>query len=599
MNKCSNFWSKFFKKSKKYFFVYLIVSFGIFFGYRMLSDDVSLTEMPYTEFVSRLEAGEVDTVYYSKTEEYMTVTFLNDVTREMTREQRDNYTYEAADMRKVLYPGYDDFRKDVLATDTNIRVVSNSNTWSIVSNLLYFAFLGLLLFSMTRSIGMRFGIDKKTLLQTSTTQFSDIIGHDEIIDDVKFITELIKNPSKGEKVGAKVPKGLLLTGEPGTGKTLIAKAIAGEAGVPFLYQNASGLIEMVVGVGAKRVRELFKIAKQSAPCIIFIDEIDAIGCDRDNIKGTSENEQTINALLQEMDGFSSRDGVFIIAATNRADKLDSALVRSGRFDRQIVVNPPRDRFIRKEMFEHYLKQFSVSDDVDIDRLSRQVSGFTGADIAMICNEASIIAVMKEKEAIDMDCIEEAIDKKIFKGNRSKRKSYEKDREIIAYHESGHAVMSYLLDVPISRASIQSTISGIGGAVMTEDRENKLLSDKDLYNQIMINYAGRASEEIKFKTVTTGASNDITNATTMMLAYVEKFGFDKEFGLLDVGVLSKEHFIDSDIVIDKLHDMSVKVYEDCRAQLTENYDKVEQIAQRLLESETLSGEEINEMFSTAA
>lgn len=585
------------KKSALFGLLVIIVTYLLLFNFVFARKDEKIVEIPYSEFVVLLEEHKIDTVYYNPSMEYMTITLLNDVTVNMTREERDAYEYSESDQRYVLYPDYDEFRKDILATDTNLRVIKEdmsllllvSNVFSI---LLPFVFL---IFMYNMLMGQMKGLNEKTLIKKSDVRFTDIIGHEEILDDVKFITELIKNPSMGDAVGAKVPKGLLLSGDPGTGKTLIAKAIAGEAGVPFLYQNASSFIEMYVGLGAKRVRDLFRIAKDHSPCIIFIDEIDAIGCDRNQSKGTSENEQTINALLQEMDGFSGRDGVFIIAATNRADQLDPALVRSGRFDRQIIVNPPKDWKIRKQLFEHYLDKFTVSDDVDIDNLSKQVSGFTGADIAMVCNEASIVAMMHKKSAIDNDCIEEAIDKKIFKGNRSKKENNLADKTIVAYHESGHAVMSYVLGEPIARASIQSTISGVGGAVISQDKDTVFRTDEDLTNRILIAYAGRASEEIKFKKVTTGASNDITQATQVMLTYIEKLGFDKQFGLLDVSVLGREHLVNSDIITDKLSTMSVELYDRCKKLLSDNYDKVEMLAQKLLDVESLSGDDITELF----
>lgn len=561
------------------------------------TDNVEIVS--YSVFEEQLKSNEIDTIYYNKDSEYMIYTLFNSETRNMSLKERAEYKgYTDADKRQVLYPGGDEFRMTMLSKyDANIRLVAKppsilSIFLNVVSLAIPIVFI-LIIIAMFRQ--QTHGISKKDVIQKSDVKFTDIIGHEEILDDVKFITELISNPNKGEKIGAKAPKGLLLTGEPGTGKTLIAKAIAGEAGVPFLYQNASSFIEMYVGLGAKRVRDLFKIAREEAPCIIFIDEIDAIGTDRNSSKGTSENEQTINALLQEMDGFSGREGVFVIAATNRADKLDKALVRSGRFDRQIAVNPPRDWTVRRDLFKHYLAKFSVSDNVDIDNLSKQVSGFTGADIAMVCNEASIIAMMNDKATIDMDCIEEAIDKKVFHGNRSKKESFAEDKRIVAYHEAGHAVMSHLLGEPIARASIQSTISGVGGAVFNEDKMTLFQTNKDFINQIMIAYAGRASEEIKFKDVTTGASNDITQATNIMVQYVERFGFDKDFGMLDVSILSERHLMNGNEMAQKFGQMSRHLYDETLKLLRENYDKVELLATKLLEVETLSGDAIVKLF----
>ena len=443
------------------------------------------------------------------------------------------------------------------------------------------------------------GSGRRKLVKKSRTKFSDIIGHEEIIEDVRFITELVKNPKMGKELGAKPPKGLLLVGPPGTGKTLIAKAIAGEAHVPFLYQNASAFVEMYVGLGAKRVRELFDTARRVAPCIVFIDEIDAVGARRSSRQNNSENEQTINALLQEMDGFTGREGVFVIAATNKAETLDEALVRSGRFDRQITVNPPRDYKVRRALFECYLKDLKVDPDLDLDNISRQVSGFTGADIAAVCNEAGIIAMMKKKPQVDADCIEEAIDKKIFKGNRSRKKEFEADREIVAFHEAGHAVMSYLCHEPIARASIISTISGVGGAVFNQDKERQFRTAEEYKNQVLIAYAGRAAEELRFGSVTGGAVSDITQATEIMLAYVEKLGFCSEFGMIDMDVLSSAHLISGEAVTEKVGEISRAWYEECREKLRGSFDKVERLAAALLKEETLSGTRIEAIIKEEA
>lgn len=594
---------KFFEKlkaNKKYIGWYILTVLILFvIIHQVLSNhtDNKIQKITYTEFEKLVKEDKIDTIYYSANEEWMTITLFNDDTKDMSIEDREEYSgYTNSDKRKVPYPAYDTFRKEILEHNISMKVVQGKSTIiSILSSFLSLLLPLALFFMLFNHMSKTQNLDKNSLLQTSDVRFSDVIGHSEILEDLQFIVELIKNPKIGDKVGAKVSKGILLSGEPGCGKTLIAKAIAGEAGVPFLYMNASSFIEMYVGLGAKRVRELFKIAKENAPCIVFIDEIDAIGTGRDSKRGTQENDQTINALLQEMDGFKDRDGVFVIAATNRADKLDKALVRSGRFDRQITVNPPRDWKVRKELFEHYLKQFAVSSDVDIDNLSKQVSGFTGADIAMVCNEASIVAVMKGKDAIDNACIEEAIDKKVFKGNRSKKEAYKEDKIIVAYHESGHAVMSYLTGQPIARASILSTVSGVGGAVFNQDKDSLFHTDKDFENQVLVCYGGRASEEIKFKDVTTGASNDITQATNIMLQYIEKFGFDKDFGLLDIDVLSQAHLMDGEAITEKLSKMSNNLYNKTKEMLKKNYPLVEKLAQKLLEVETLSGEEITELF----
>ena len=595
-------WKDLIKWCKEHWKLVLITTIGVVTAYLVIFfcffyDSTEIKEVSYNQFLDYVETGAVDTVYYNKNEEYITFTMYNDDTRGLSKEERKDYNYTNEDKRKVLNPNKDTFREDMLLKDVNIvKTDDNKELISAILSLITTIVIYIIIIKLMMSIMVPgSNINEKDMIQKTDVTFDDIIGHDEIINDVKFITELIKHPEKGEKIGAKLPHGILLEGPPGTGKTLIAKAIAHEADVPFINQNASGFIEMYVGLGAKRVRSLFKLAKKKAPCIIFIDEIDAIGVARDSKNSHSENEQTINALLQEMDGFGTADNIFVIAATNRADALDKALVRSGRFDRRIVVNPPRDWTVRRELFNHYLAKYKVADDLDIDTLAKQTSGFTGADIAMVCNEASIIAVMADSEVINKDDLESAIDRKIFRGNRSKTETDTLDRQIVAYHEAGHAVMTWLLGRPIARASIQSTTSGVGGAVFREDTTSKFTSDKDLRELVMIAYAGRASEDIKFKSLSDGASNDITKATEMMTEYIERLGFDDDFGLLDIGVLSREHLLDSKDITKKLSSMSKELYTECKLRLIDNYDKVETLAQSLLDCNTLSGDEIDKLL----
>lgn len=551
----------------------------------------------YDKFEKDLDAGKIDTIYYNNSEEYMRYTLLNDNTKKLSLEERREYKdYEKSDWRMTTYPAYEDFRKDALKNDTLLVVKSfQPNTLAILISLLpmvllIYLFVGM--FNVMRKSIHMGEIKDEDLIQKSSIKFSDVVGHDEVVEDVKFIVSLMKDPKLGEATGARVPKGVLFSGEPGTGKTLLAKAIAGEAGVPFIYMNASNFVEMYVGLGAKRVRELFKAARKHKPCIIFIDEIDAVGGSR--LKSTnSENNQTLNALLQEMDGFSTEEGIIVIGATNTPEKLDKALVRSGRFDRKIEIHPPKDWKVRKQIFEHYLKDKKVSSDVDIEVLSKQVAGFTGADIESIVNESALITAMHNEEIITNEYIEEAIDKVVFKGNRSKDKEVSADKEIVAYHEAGHAVTSYLLGIDIARASIIGTTSGVGGAVFQQESDSQFLTDVDFLNKIKVCYGGRASESIKFNKVTTGASNDITQATHLIQKFVQRYGFDKEFGLLDVGVLEK--YIDTDIVLSKFSKLSNKLYSETVELLETNYYLVEVLAQKLLKLETLSGDNIKEIL----
>lgn len=590
---------KLWKKYKSYFIamiIFLIV--GGSTAEILISEANEPKFVSYNTFEKDLKAGKIDTIYYTADDEYMRYTLLNDTTKDMSLKERREYTgYEKSDWRMTTYPAYEDWRKEAL--ESGALVVVKSFAPSMITLLVGLLPITLMIYFFVcmfkiMKTSMHLGeLDESDLIQTSNVKFENVIGHDEVIEDVKFIVSLMKNPKLGEATGARVPKGVLFSGEPGTGKTLLAKAIAGEAGVPFIYMNASNFIEMYVGLGAKRVRELFKAARKQKPCIIFIDEIDAVGVSRSRNNTNSENSQTLNALLQEMDGFNTEDGIVVIGATNTPDKLDKALVRAGRFDRKIEINPPKDWKVRKQLFEHYLKDKKVSSDVDIDTLSKQVAGFTGADIESIINEAALITAMNGTEIITNASIEEAIDKVVFKGNRSKEQEISSDKKIVAYHEAGHAVTSYLLGIEIARASIIGTTSGVGGAVFQQESDSQFLTDVDFLNKIKVCYGGRASESIKFNAVTTGASNDITQATNLIQKYVQRYGFDREFGLLDVGVLEK--YIDTDVIISKFSKLSTDLYNETVELLRDNYNLVEVLAQKLLELETVSGDNIKEIL----
>ncbi len=585
---------KFLKKYQDFFeniivCLVCLLLFFVLYGKNIFFNE-KIEKVTYNDFIADADNGNIDTIYYSPTSNWMTYTLYNDETRNMSDDELEKYHYKIIDKRKVQYPSYDTFRKDMLEKNIKLEMTSNKNSSvSIIPSLLS-CFVSIMIFSLIFKSNNRYNC-----VQTSNVKFKDIIGLDETIEDVSFIVDLIKNNEKSNEIGVKIPNGILLSGEPGTGKTLIAKAIAGEAGVPFIYVNSSNIIDRFVGVGARNIRKIFKVAKEKAPCIVFFDEIDSIGVSRDRKDEDSENEQTINALLQELDGFTGREGIFVIAATNRADKLDSALTRAGRFDRHIIVNKPKNWEDRKKLFNFYLNKLKVSEDVNIDKLSKQSSGFTGADIAAICNEAGIIAIMNKKDFIDMACIEEAIDKKVVKGNRTKKEYFKEDKKIVAYHEAGHAVMHYLLGEPMSRASIIGTTSGVGGVVFGEDKDTQFFTKEDYENRVKICYAGRASEQIKFNSVTQGASSDITQATEILEEYVSKLGFDEKFGLLDMGVLAKTQIIDKSNSFELIQKKSKELYKATMELLKTNYNLVELLANKLLEIETINGEDILKLF----
>lgn len=589
----------FIKRNKKVVFSSIVIVLLLFTvvdvaNYeRNKPDDVT-----YAKFIDDLDNARIDTIYYSTSSEEMRYTLYNEETRGMSKEAKENYTYKSDYWRRTAYPAQEDFRKEMLEKGVSLVVKSfEPVSLQLISVSLTVAFPFLLFFLVIRLVynGMP-KLKQEDLLQVSDVKFKDVIGHDEVIDDLKFIVSLLKDPSKGKNLGAEIPRGILFSGEPGTGKTLLAKAIAGESSVPFIYMNASNFIELYVGTGAKRVRELFNTAKKNSPCVIFIDEIDAIGQQRGSTRGSSENDQTINALLQEMDGFKDKGNIFVIAATNKPDCLDKALVRAGRFDRQIIIRPPKDWTVRKDLFDFYLNDCKMNDDVNTSTLAKQLVGFTGADISSIVNESKLIATMNDFQFISMRDLEEAVDKIIFKGNRSKTESYKKDKEIVAYHEAGHAVVSYLLNEPIARASIAGTTSGVGGVVFREEKNSQFQTNEDLENQLCIAYAGRCAEKIKFDIVTTGASNDITQATTVILAYIEKYGFNTKFGMLDMEILHRQSLIDNSYIVKLMSEMAVEYESKTLDLLTSNFKLVEILADKLLECETLSGDGILELFS---
>ena len=568
----------FIEKRKKTFIAMaafvMIASLSIF-GFQKYRES-QITELSYMDFIKLVENDKVDEIRCISNKDVMTFTLIN------------------GSEYKTSYPDYEDFKKDMLLSGVKV-----TKTWGfseegfmVVIDIIVIAVYVSVMLVFTKGIG---NIKAKDILQKSDVKFNQIIGLDEIMNDISLYVSMIKNPHIGDEIGAKLPKGVLLTGDPGTGKTLIAKAIAGEADVPFISVSGSEFAELYKGVGAKRVRKVFKIARKNAPCVVFIDEIDAIGGKRTGHKTDSEDTQIINQLLKEMDGFKTLEGVFVLAATNCPDNLDDALKRSGRFDRQVNIMPPRDWKVRKQLLEFYLKNYKIAEDVNIESLAKSIAGFTGADIATICNEASLVAIVKGYSAINIECINEAIDKKIFSGNKDKSEQYAKDRLIVAYHEAGHAVMKHLVHQPIARASIVGTTSGVGGAVFGEDKEGFLQSKNDIRGDIAVCYAGRAAELAKFGEVSTGAVNDITKATEYIMAYVEKYGFDEETGAIDMRALRSKNVIDAKDISGRIKAISKELEEFATESLKNHFDMVDRLAKELLDKETLDGKAIEDIL----
>lgn len=573
MNKIKNFWNN----HKKLLTILLVISVVVFIGIYafMKYRDSQIEVISYLELHQLIESEKVDRVEYSTNNRMMNV-----------------FLYDGKEL-KTTYPSYEEFTKDMLETGIDVKKknVITPEKMMIVVELGLLCFYFLLFKNVTNGIG---NINEKDIIQKSDVTFNQVLGLDEIMDDISLYVSMIKDPHIGDEIGAKLPRGVLLTGDPGTGKTLIAKAIAGEADVPFISVSGSEFQELYKGVGAKRVRKVFKIARKNAPCVIFIDEIDAIGGKRDSHNLDSEDVQTINQLLKEMDGFKGREGIFVLAATNCPENLDAALKRSGRFDRQVNVMPPKDWRVRKQLLDLYLKNYKVSEDVNTEAIAKTIAGFTGADIAMVCNEASIVAISKRLSEVNRDCIEEAIDKKIFSGNRAKNEQHAKDREIVAYHEAGHAVMKYILGQPISRASIVGTTSGVGGAVFGEDKDSFLRTSKDIVDNILVCYAGRVAEKIKYGDVTTGAVSDITKATEMIVSCITKYGFDAEVGPIDMQVILNKKSLGENLM-KRVTELGKDYENQTEKLLRDKFYLVERLAQKLLEDEIMNGNEIDELL----
>ncbi len=437
--------------------------------------------------------------------------------------------------------------------------------------------------------------------------FKDVAGLEEAKQEISEIVDFLKNPSKYTKLGGKIPKGVLLVGPPGTGKTLLAKAVAGEAKVPFFSLSGSDFVEMFVGVGASRVRDLFARAKAKAPCIIFIDEIDAIGRSRStriSFSSNDERENTLNALLTEMDGFDSGTGVIILAATNRPEILDKALLRAGRFDRQITLELP-DLRERKEIFKVHIRNLKLAGDIDLDLLAKQTPGFSGADIANVCNEAALIAARKNKEAIDMEDFHDAIDK-IVGGLEKKHKIIKPDeKKRIAYHEAGHATVSWMLKYaqPLIKVSIIPRGRSLGAAwYMPEERQ--LSTKEQLFDEICALLGGRAAEEIIFSNVSSGALNDLERATKQAFAMVAFFGMSEKIGNIsffdstgqrDYTFQKPYSEKTSEIIDEEVKKIVETQYARAKEIIFANKEKFVKLAEKLLEKEILYTDDVEEIL----
>ncbi len=438
--------------------------------------------------------------------------------------------------------------------------------------------------------------------------FKDVAGEDEAKESLQEVVDFLHNPAKYAKIGAKLPKGALLVGPPGTGKTLLAKAVAGEAGVPFFSLAGSDFIELYVGVGASRVRDLFKEATKNAPCIIFIDEIDAIGRSRDSkYGGNEEREQTLNQLLSEMDGFDTSKGILILGATNRPEILDKALLRPGRFDRRVIVDKP-DLKGRVDILKVHAKDVKMDETVDFDAIALATSGAVGADLANMINEAAINAVKNGREYVSQKDLFDAVEQVLVGKEKKDRIMSKEERKIVSYHEVGHALISALQknSEPVQKITIVPRTMGALGYVMHVPEEEKYLnSEEELRNMLVSLVGGRAAEEVVFHSVTTGAANDIEKATNIARAMVTQYGMSKHFGLVGLSTVESKYLEGRDVMncsdqtaaeVDKEVVAILKEsYEQAKQMLSENRELMDKLAAFLIEKETITGKEFMEIF----
>ena len=578
------------------------VTVALITGLDSLVKKSTTKKVTYDEFVEAVEEGKVDSVKISSAR--VTFTLTDDLRMTYyTPYLPDSNLLPMLNEAGVEYTGTEDSSGSAILEFILVYILPFALIWIL---------MGFFMRRIGGGSGGMMGIGKANtatnMSRATGVTFADVAGEDEAKESLTEIVDFLHNPQKYVQIGAKLPKGALLVGPPGTGKTLLARAVAGEAKVPFFSLSGSDFVEMFVGVGASRVRDLFKTAQQNAPCIIFIDEIDAIGKTRDTrYGGNDEREQTLNQLLSEMDGFDASKGVLVMAATNRPEILDKALLRPGRFDRRVIVDKP-DLKGRIAILKVHAKDVRMDDSVDLEAIALATSGAVGSDLANMINEAAITAVKRGSQVVSQKDLLEAVEVVLVGKEKKDRVMNQKERRIVSYHEVGHALISALQkdSEPVQKITIVPRTMGALGYVMQTPAEEKFLNSKEeILNMVVMALGGRAAEELVFNSVTTGASNDIEQATAYVRNMITMYGMSDEFGLMALETVENQYLDGRRVLncadataaqIDQVVKETLKkCSEQAKQMLSENREVMDHLAEFLIKEETITGKEFMEIF----